>query len=98
VILRLWRSRRVYQISLRADVERTDTWGDGGSLERVVINLVQNAIQHGGRQGTISVAVRSPSTIEISDQGPGIPSSERERNIRAVPPACGRSIAVPDWA
>jgi len=68
-----------YQISLRADVERTDTWGDGGSLERVVINLVQNAIQHGGRQGTISVAVRSPSTIEISDQGPGIPSSERER-------------------
>lgn len=68
-----------YQISLQADVERIDTWGDGGSLERVVINLVQNAIQHGGRQGIISVAVKSPSTIEVSDQGPGIPQDERER-------------------
>ncbi|MGY3620461.1 sensor histidine kinase [Bradyrhizobium sp. USDA 10063] len=68
-----------YEISLQHDDERIEVWGDRGALERAVVNLVQNAIQHGGHRGAIVVAVSAPATIEVRDQGPGIPASERER-------------------
>lgn len=72
-----------YEISLLPDTERIEAWGDESSLERAVINLVQNAIQHGGRQGIIVVSVRWPATIEVIDQGPGIPQSQREQVFEA---------------
>lgn len=50
--------------------------GDTGAIERVVTNLVQNAIEHGGRHVTIRVA---GSGFEVEDDGPGIPPEERER-------------------
>lgn len=50
--------------------------GDAGALERVVTNLVQNAIEHGG----CHVVVRVHGTaFEVEDDGPGIPPEERER-------------------
>jgi signal transduction histidine kinase len=68
-----------YEISLQQDDERIEVWGDRGALERAVVNLVQNAIQHGGHRGAIVVAVSAPATVEVRDQGPGIPASERKR-------------------
>jgi signal transduction histidine kinase len=53
--------------------------GDGPALERALTNLIQNAIDHGGRHGTIAVSVTMPATVTVSDQGPGIPADERER-------------------
>jgi two-component system sensor histidine kinase TctE len=50
--------------------------GDGGAIERVVTNLVQNAIEHGGRHVVVRVA---GSSFEVEDDGPGIPLEERER-------------------
>lgn len=50
--------------------------GDVPALERVVTNLVQNAIQHGGRHVTVRVV---GSAFEVEDDGPGIPPEERER-------------------
>jgi signal transduction histidine kinase len=50
--------------------------GDAGAIERVVTNLVQNAIEHGGRQVIVRV-IRSG--FEVEDDGPGIPPEERER-------------------
>jgi two-component system sensor histidine kinase TctE len=50
--------------------------GDMGALDRVVTNLVQNAIEHGGRHVTIRVL---GSTFEVEDDGPGIPVAERKR-------------------
>lgn len=50
--------------------------GDGPALERVVTNLVQNAIEHGGRHVIVRVV---GSKIEVEDDGPGIPPEERER-------------------
>lgn len=53
--------------------------GDEISLERAVANLVQNAIQHGGRHGTITIAVEHPAQISVIDEGPGIAPEDRER-------------------
>lgn len=50
--------------------------GDAGAIERVVTNLVQNAIDHGGRQVTIRVL---GAAFEVEDDGLGIPPGERER-------------------
>jgi two-component system, OmpR family, sensor histidine kinase TctE len=50
--------------------------GDMGAIERVVTNLVQNAIEHGGRHVTIRVL---GTGFEVEDDGPGIPPEERER-------------------
>lgn len=53
--------------------------GDRAALERVLANLVQNAIQHGGRRGTIALRVLAPRSVEVADQGEGIAPTERER-------------------
>lgn len=50
--------------------------GDAAALERVVTNLVQNAIEHGGRHVTLRVI---GSAFEVEDDGFGIPAEERER-------------------
>lgn len=53
--------------------------GDPAALERALMSLIQNAIDHGGNKGRISVAVRQPCTVEIRDEGPGVPVGEEER-------------------
>ncbi|SFW62525.1 Signal transduction histidine kinase [Luteibacter sp. UNCMF366Tsu5.1] len=49
------------------------------SLGRVVTNLVQNAVVHGGGAGTISLRVVAPNTLRVCDQGPGVAEQDRER-------------------
>ncbi|MCC8953500.1 HAMP domain-containing histidine kinase [Bradyrhizobium sp. Pear77] len=53
--------------------------GDQTSLERALTNLVQNAIDHGQRRGTILVRVTTIGCIEVCDDGDGIPPDEREQ-------------------
>jgi signal transduction histidine kinase len=53
--------------------------GDEASLERALTNLVQNAIDHGGRRGTITVKVDPQGSIEVCDDGDGIPRSKTDR-------------------
>jgi signal transduction histidine kinase len=53
--------------------------GDAGALERALTNLIQNAIEHGGRKGGIAVRVEPPATISVTDDGPGIEACDRER-------------------
>lgn len=50
--------------------------GDAGALERVLTNLVQNAIEHGGRHVIVRV---QGAAFEVEDDGPGIPPEERAR-------------------
>lgn len=50
--------------------------GDPAAVGRVFANLIQNAVEHGGRR----VVVRVQGTvIEVEDDGPGIPEGELER-------------------
>lgn len=50
--------------------------GDAGAIGRAMTNLVQNAIEHGGRHVIVRVL---ESGFEVEDDGPGIPPEERER-------------------
>lgn len=69
--------------------------GDAGAIERVVTNLVQNAIEHGGRHVIVRV---TGSVFEVEDDGPGIPSEERERVfepfLRLTPRSTGAGLGL----
>ncbi len=68
-----------YQLALLASDKGSSVMGDEGALQRVLTNLVQNAIQHAGKRGTIWVKTGGPGVIEVSDEGNGVPNGERER-------------------
>ena len=47
-------------------------------IEQALANIIRNAIEHGGRRGTITVAVDRAGGLEVRDEGPGIPPEERD--------------------
>jgi len=56
--------------------------GDLEALRVMLGNVIDNAIRHTPRNGTIDVAVRSQgsrATLEVTDSGPGIAPEHRER-------------------
>ncbi len=56
--------------------------GNPEKLQRVLFNLIQNAIRHSPADGTVVVhaeALDDTVQIEVEDQGDGIPPAERER-------------------
>jgi two-component system, OmpR family, sensor histidine kinase TctE len=69
--------------------------GDAAALERVLMNLVQNVIDHGGTNIVIRVL---GAAFEVEDDGPGIPPSERERVFepfhRLRPRATGSGLGL----
>lgn len=68
-----------YDVAFEPECDEILVTGDQTSLERALINLVQNAIDHGGRRGTIMVRVGGSGCIEVCDEGNGIAGDEREQ-------------------
>lgn len=66
-----------YEMTFAPEASRVTVRGDGPAIERALTNLVQNAVNYGGRQGVIAVRVM-PSGLEVSDEGSGVPDKERE--------------------
>ncbi|CAN5524516.1 HAMP domain-containing sensor histidine kinase [soil metagenome] len=66
-----------YEIAFEKAAGQVQILGDEGAIERAIANLIQNAIQYGGRRGKIAVRV-SPFAISVTDDGPGVPPDERE--------------------
>lgn len=67
-----------YEIDFAAADGPAVVKGDVQAIGRAVTNLVQNAIDHGGRKGTIALLV-GPYWVEVADEGPGIPPDLRAR-------------------
>jgi two-component system sensor histidine kinase MtrB len=59
---------------VRLDGDDVTVTSDPRRLERIVANLVDNALQHGGSGVTVSVGRdEGVAAVEIADDGPGIP-------------------------
>lgn len=59
--------------------------GEGGRLERVLENLIENAVSFSPEAGVITItAVRDHDvlTVSVEDQGPGVPETAREQVFR----------------
>jgi signal transduction histidine kinase len=68
------------------DGEVVNLVGDRTLLRRLVRNLLENARRHGnGSPVEVSVAKLGPgrARLRVSDRGPGVPESERERIFAA---------------
>lgn len=61
-----------------AETENVAIFCDPPSLSRVLLNLIQNAVVHGGESAMISVTVSSDATLRVADTGPGIPEEYRD--------------------
>jgi signal transduction histidine kinase len=71
-------------IEVRLVVEPSDLVivGDPERVNQVVANVVQNALRHSPPDGTVDVIARANGgavLIEVSDEGPGIPTEEAGR-------------------
>lgn len=66
-----------YELAVEAEVDHAEVTADRASLERALINLVQNAIQHGGGRGAILLRVEANGRVEVHDEGPGIAEQDR---------------------
>jgi signal transduction histidine kinase/CheY-like chemotaxis protein len=65
---------------LRANTTTIEVRSDHGLLERLLRNLVSNALKHGGGAARISVTTRDAMCeIAISDNGPGIAIEDQAR-------------------
>jgi PAS domain S-box-containing protein len=61
------------------DLSPAATVGDRGLLERVIDNLVRNALKHTPTGANVWVRTRGPATICVEDDGPGVPQELHRR-------------------
>jgi len=70
-------------VLVRADGDVPPAWADPGLLERVLANLVQNAVRHAPATAapvvSMSCGAGDRVVVEVADSGPGIPAADRER-------------------
>ena len=58
----------------------SDLLGDARNLSRMLRNLLENALRHGSSDVNLLLkAGANAFVIEVTDRGPGVPESERER-------------------
>ena len=66
-----------WEVDVGVDLASLEVVSDAWSLERILLNLVANAVRHGGR--AVEVRVRpagARAVIEVRDGGPGIPEED----------------------
>ena len=67
---------------------------DRGLLHRVLVNVLDNAIGHGGSEEPISIKGRAgaeSAKLEVIDHGPGVPKGREEEMFRSFQSADDRS-------
>lgn len=71
--------RSGYDLSLEAPDSPVTVTGDAHAISRAITNLVGNSVAHGGGAGQISVVVGADRTIDVTDEGPGVPEALQPR-------------------
>lgn len=68
-----------YDLSLEAPDAPVEVVGEEQAIARALTNLLSNAVEHGGNRGQIIVTVSDRRTIDVVDEGPGVPQSLQPR-------------------
>jgi signal transduction histidine kinase len=68
-----------YDLSLEAPDAPVTVTGDAHAISRALTNLVGNSVAHGGGGGQIRVIVGADLTLDVIDEGPGVPEDLRPR-------------------
>jgi signal transduction histidine kinase len=68
-----------YDLSLEAPDAPVLVTGEAHAISRAVTNLIGNSVAHGGGAGQIRVAVGADRTIDVADEGPGVPADLQPR-------------------
>jgi signal transduction histidine kinase len=70
-------------VTIHADVSPEIPFrGDEDLLRQLVVNVLQNAVQHTAPGGSVSVDIHQDAdqiSIRVADNGPGIPDSDQAR-------------------
>lgn len=102
-------------VHLHLDVHPSDLTGhaDVERLHHVVANLVDNAVKHSPPHGRVTLRARAAAqpqglVLEVIDEGPGIPESDRDRVFERFGRAAtaphgkdggtGLGLAIAQWA
>jgi len=98
---------RDVRYALQTSPEQATAVADRARLHQVITNLVENASRHSPPGGTVTVCGRRDEdglTLEVVDQGPGIPREERRRVFerftrgeRASGGGTGLGLAIANW-
>jgi K+-sensing histidine kinase KdpD len=67
-------------VRIREDLPLVDA--DPGLLERILVNLLDNALRHGGQHAPVEVSATAgaeSAKIAVVDHGPGVPADQREQ-------------------
>lgn len=89
-----------YEISFEPQAACVETEGDRDALVRALTNLVQNAIDHAGGQGSVVVRVDAAGNVDVIDDGPGIPAAQRAHvfkpfyRVLATGPGAGLGLSL----
>ena len=69
------------RIDLRIDADLQPIWADHDRLEQVFVNLMDNAVRHGGEHVRVHAQQRDATTVTITvtDDGPGVPVELADR-------------------
>jgi len=79
------RDRRPNLVEIDVDEGLPDVLADAGLLERVVANVVDNALRHGGPVVAVRASAHAGHVeAAVVDHGPGLPKAARH-DVRAVP-------------
>ena len=63
-----------------ASVAGVNVAGDWARLDRLLVNLVDNAVRYAKSSVTVAVSRNDPwAEVTVTDDGPGIPAADRER-------------------
>jgi two-component system sensor histidine kinase KdpD len=67
---------------------------DPGLLERVFVNLIDNAVRYGGSAEVSAIAGEFSAKVHVSDGGPGVPDELRDRLFEPFQRAGDRSTTT----
>lgn len=68
------------RVHLASEIERCELPGERAKLERVIGNLLGNAVRYAEREVAVRARVQEGAlALEVSDDGPGVPADQRER-------------------